>query len=284
MTVMKRKVCVLAGALAFSFVLTLAASVSPVQADQTGQLTFTNQQSTFSSPGNVYGPWSIQTLQYQWKTGSDVPSITLFNRNDSDRPIASSSRAVYLDDYHTWTGSFYTYAQISLSNGNIQPYRLAYLEADAKVNGQQNLVAAAGGAFAQNPDGTSTRYLSIGPRYYTGPMVFEVRWLPANTNGIATAATEGIVTYNRLGRDQVVLTYLNGSEPSVLVGFPSSFTTYQKLDETDLVWRHWLRPNFGIVLGGTIGHHYDRTTGVNIYNEHAFTLGFFFGRAIGQPR
>jgi YaiO family outer membrane protein len=254
------------------------------RADTNGLLTVTNQQSNFTSPGGNYGPWEIQTLQYQWKTGDDVPSITLFNRDDNDRPIPSSSRAVYVDDYHTWSGNFYTYGQISLANGNIQPYRLAYLEGDVKLTQQQNVVAAVGGGFAQNPDGTSTRYISAGPSLYTGPFVLEARWLPADTNGISTAATEGVLTYNRLGKDQVVVTYLTGSEPSVLVGFPPSFTTYQRLNETDVVWRHWLVPNFGVLIGGTFGDHYNRDTGVNIYNQRALEFGLFYGHMVGQPR
>jgi hypothetical protein len=261
-----------------------AATTTTAFADTNGQFTFTDQQSTFSSPGNAYGPWSIQTLQYQFKTGDDVPSITLFNRDDNDRPAGSSSRAIYLDDYHTWTGSFYTYAQFSVSNGNIQPYRLGYLEADAKVTNAQNVVLAAGGGFASNPDSSTTHWASVGPRLYTGSMVYEVRYLPATTDGIGTSATEGIVTYNRLGHDQVVLTYITGSEPSVLVGFPPSFATFQQLNEGDVVWRHWLRPDFGFLLGGTVGHHADKDTGNTIYDQRAIQFGLFYGRAVGQPR
>jgi YaiO family outer membrane protein len=261
-----------------------AAMSSAALADTNGQFTVTDQESTFSSPGNAYGPWHVQALQYQFKTGNDVPSITLFNRNDDDRPVSSSSRAIYVDDYHAWSGTFYTYAQVSFANGNIQPYRLGYLEADAKLTREQNVVAAAGGGFAQNPDGSTTHWLSVGPRLYRGPMIYEVRFLPASTDGIGTSATEGVVTYNRLGRDQVVLTYVSGSEPSVLAGFPPSFATYQRLNEGDIVWRHWILPDFGIVLGGTVGHHADRATGNTIYDQRAITFGLFYGRSVGQPR
>jgi len=265
-------------------VLAIVASGAVARADsKNGQVTLTDQQSGFSSPGNLYGPWSVLTLQYQWQTADDIPSITLFNRNDDDRPVSSHSSAVYLDDYHTWSHTFYTYAQISAGNGDIQPYNLAYLEGDIKLDKQRSLVAALGGGVTRNPGDTSTRWISFGPSLYVGPMVYEVRLLPTNTNGIAASATQGIVEYNRLGQDQVVLSYLAGSQPSVLVGLPPSATVFQRLDEFDLTWRHWLRPNFGVLIGGTVGNHYDRTSGASIYNQRAITLGVFFGRAIGQP-
>ncbi len=276
---------------ALSLLFAASASVAVARADGTstsnlpGELTVTDQQSSFSSPGNVYGPWSVQTLQYQWQAGKyDIPSITLFNRNDNDRPIGSSSRAVYADDYHTWSNDFYTYAQVSFANGDIQPYNLAYLEGDLDLDPQKKLVAGVGAGVTRNPGDTSTRWISAGPAYYAGPMVYEVRFMPANTNGIATSATEGIVEYNRLGHDQIVGTYLDGSQPSVLVGFPPSFTTFQRLDEFDLTWRHWLTPTFGFLIGGTAGNHNDRATGASLYTQRAFTLGVFFGRAVGQPR
>jgi YaiO family outer membrane protein len=248
-----------------------------------GQLTLTDQQSGFSN--SAYGPWSVQTLQYQWQADKDdIPSLTLFNRDDDDHPIASSSRALYADDYHTWSNSFYTYAQISAADGDIQPYNLAYLEGDLKLDEKQNLVLGAGAGVTRNPGDTSTRWISAGPSYYVGPMVFEVRLMPANTNGIATSATEGVVEYNRLGHDQVTGIFLDGSQPSVLVGFPPQFTTFQRLTEYDLTWRHWLTPTFGLVIGGTVGNHDDRETGETIYDQRGITFGFFFGRAIAQPR
>jgi|GEM_PF-1456727 YaiO family outer membrane protein len=254
-------------------------------ADANGQLTVTDQVSGFSSPGDVYGPWSVQTLEYQWQAGKDdIPSITLFDRNDNDRPAGSTSHAVYADDYHTWTRRFYTYAQISAASGDIQPYNLAYLEGDLKLDPALNVVASAGAGATRNPGDTSTRWLNLGPMFYAGPMVYELRFLPANTNGVATSATQGVVEYNRLGKDQIVLTYIDGSQPSVLINFPPSFTTFQRLNELDVVWRHWLRPTFGVLVGATDGNHYDRLTGATLYHQHAVTLGLFFGRAIGQPR
>jgi YaiO family outer membrane protein len=260
-----------------------ADSTSTTVPPANGQVTVTDQQSTFSNPD--YGPWSVQTLQYQWQAGkNDIPSFTILNRTDDDHPVSTSSRALYGDDYHTWSNTFYTYAQLSFANGNIQPYNLAYLEGDLKLDREQNLVAAAGGGATRNPDGTSTRWISAGPSFYTGPMVFEVRFMPANTNGIATSATEGVVEYNRLGHDQVTGIVLDGSQPSVLVGLPAADATFQRLTEYDLAWRHWITPAFGFVLGGTVGTHDNRATGTTLYDQHALTFGVFFGRAVAQPR
>ncbi|MDE2571705.1 MAG: YaiO family outer membrane beta-barrel protein [bacterium] len=249
-----------------------------------GELTLNDSVYSFSSPGNLYGPWSIQTLRYQEQMGKDVPSITLLNRNDADRPKQSDARAAYLDDYHAWSPGFYTYAQVSVASGQILPYRMAYLEADAKLNAKRNFVLGLGLADMQNPDGSATRFASIGPSYYAGPMVYTLRFMPSNTNGINTSATELVTEYSVLGRDQVTFTLVDGSQPSVLVGFPPSLVTFQRLFEADLTVKHWIRPNFGIILGGTLGNHYDRATGASIYHERGITLGIFFGRAVGLPR
>lgn len=249
-----------------------------------GELSLTDWISSFSSPGNSYGPWTIQTTRYQFQFGKDVPSITLFNRNDNDRPIGSSSHAVYLDDYHTWNKRFFTYAQVSASSGNIQPYRMAYAEGDWKLGARGTTVLALGGATMSNPDTTSTRYLSIGPTLYTGIMIYTLRWLPSDTNGIHASAAQFSAEYNGLGSNQVTLNLLDGSQPSVLLGFPASFTTFQRLFEADVTWKHWITKRFGFTLGTTLSTHRDRDTGASIYAQRAIELGLFFGRSVGLPR
>ena len=253
-------------------------------ADQNAsELSATQSTSSFSSPNNTYGPWNVQTLQYQWQGGNDVPSITVFNRDDSDRPAASHSNALYVDDYHTWSDRFYTYAQASVANGNILPYRMLYVEGDVKLLPSRDFVIALGGAQLQNPDGTSTRYVSVGPTVYDGHMSYQVRFLPSNTNGIGTSATEFVAMYSNIGKDQVTVWLVDGSQPSVLVGFPPSLTTYQRLNEEDVVWKHWVQKNIGFILGGTVGNHFDRFTGANIYNQRSITFGVFYGQAVGLP-
>jgi YaiO family outer membrane protein len=250
-----------------------------------GILTVSNQFSTLSSPGNLYGPWNVAKLQYQWSNHNDVPSITLVNRTDNDRLSPSHSNGVILDDYHTWSDDFYTYAQVGFANGDTLPTRAAYLEGDLKVTPNRSLIAALGGSVLANPDGTTTRYLSVGPTWYSNsPMIYTVRFLPANTDGVSTSATELVAEYNKLGHDQITLTYLSGSQPSILAGAPPSLAVIQRLNETDIIWNHWLNKRFGFILGGTLGDHYDRATGASLYQQHGIWLGLFAGRAIGLPK
>lgn len=262
-------------------VLSVVLAAGAARADE---VTATGSIASFSSPGDLYGPWSIQTLKYQLDRGKDIPSVTLLDRHDNDRPAGSSSQAIYLDDYHTWSQRFYTYAQVSFSKGTISPYRMAYLEGDAKFAPQQNVVMGFGVATMQNPDGTSTQFASIGPSVYAGRMVYTLRFLPSDTNGVHAAATQFVAEYNEIGRNQVTLSLLDGSQPSVLVGFPPSFATFQRLFEADVTVKHWLRRNFGIIVGGTFGSHLDRSTGATIYDQQGITIGLFFGNAVGLPR
>lgn len=248
------------------------------------ELSIADWISTFSSPGNLYGPWTIQTARYQFQHGKDIPSITLFIRNDRDRPVASGSHAVYLDDYHNWNQHFFTYAQVSAASGNIQPNRMAYAEGDWKLGARGTTVMAVGGADMSNPDTTSTRYLSVGPTLYTGPMVYTLRFLPSDTNGVRASATQFTAEYNALGTNQITANFLDGSQPSVLVGFPPSASTFQRLFEVDLTWKHWVTKRFGFTLGATVGSHRDRTSGASIYAQRAIEFGLFFGRSIGLPR
>ncbi len=290
--------------------LTLIAA-APTAATRAQELTATTTLDTFSSPGDLYGPWQTTLLEDQWQAGAkDVPSITLLDRTDRDRntlgdAAPTHSTAVYADDYHTWSNSFFTYAQVMTSSGQILPNRLAYLEGDVKFGRRRNLVVGTGASLYANPDGSVTHGFSFGPTLYTGSMVYTVRVLPTVVNGRYTGLTsngtavsgansangtalEAVAEYNVLGKNQITATYLGGTQPGLLVGFvgtlPPSFTSLQRVNEFDLSAKHWFRPDFGIIVGGTIAAHALKSTGANIYHESAITLGLFFGRAVGLPR
>lgn len=294
----------------FAIVTIVIATYAPVRA-LGAEATASTTIDSFSSPGNLYGPWQTQSLELQWQAGArDVPSFTIVNRSDHDRnalfePAATHSIALYADDYHTWSKSFFTYAQLMTSSGNVLPNRLAYLEGDLKFGRQRNLVFGTGASLYSNPDGSSTRSFSFGPTLYTGSMVYTARYLPSTVQGPYTgigpngsivsgstaasgAALELVAEYSVLGRNQLTATFLDGSQPGLLVGFvgtlPPSFTSLQRVSEVDLLYKHWLRKDFGFVLGGTLGSHALQSTGENIYHQSAITLGLFFGRAVGLPR
>ncbi|HET9030688.1 MAG TPA: hypothetical protein VFN49_10965 [Candidatus Aquilonibacter sp.] len=274
------------------------------------ELTAATTVDTFSSTGDVYGPWQTELLEYQWQAGrKDIPSVTLLNRNDHDRnifgqAIPSRSTAVYVDDYHNWTSSFFTYVQLMTSDGTILPNRLFYAEADAKLGAQKNVVFGVGASAYANPDHSSTRSLSIGPTYYAKSMVYTIRYLPSAVGGdfsglrngfpvIGTTKAYGsgmefIAEYNRLGTNQVIVAYLGGNQPGILVGglgaVPTQFTNIQRIGEFDLSIKHWVSRDFGFILGGSVGSHAMQTSGAKIYDVQSVTAGLFFGRAVGLPR
>jgi YaiO family outer membrane protein len=255
----------------------LSTVVVPLNARaDSSQLTLLNSVFSFKSQGDIYGPWSTQSLEYQWQTQSDVPSLTLYNRNDDDRPSSSKSQSFFVDDYHTWSGRFYTYAQAGFSNGTLEPNRAFYAEADGKFGRELSLVLGTGAGVVANPNGTTTRYVSAGPEYYAGPVSVTLRFLPSSTDGIRSAATELATQYNRAGRDRVTLTLINGTAPSILVGLPA-LTTFERSSQGTLTWLHCLTPHLGFEIAGSLISNVGASQGDN-YGGRAITFGVFYGR------
>lgn len=258
--------------------LLLAASLGTAQAraDQQTAATATATTTAYSFSGNAnYGPWTVQSFEYRFQLPADVPAITLVDRNDNDRPIGAGSRAVYLDDYHTFSSRFYAYAQIGAADGTLLPYRSAYLEGDAKFGRRGALVIAAGGAVLQNAGGTTTRYASIGPTLYSGQMAFTVRFMPADTDGAGTSATQFSVQYNRAGRDQIVLVLLDGTQPNVLAGLPADMAGFQRVQQATFTVKHWINHDSGFVVGGTLANFADARSAANSYRQRGVTFGVF---------
>ena len=275
-----------------------------------GELTAVTTVDTFSSPADNYGPWQTELLEYQWQAGPrDIPSVTILNRNDHDRNIfgqavPTHSTAVYVDDYHNWSRSFFSYAQVMTSDGNVLPNRLLYLEADAKLGRARNIVFGVGGSAYANPDGSHTRSLSIGPTLYERSMVYTVRYLPATVtgnffgfdqsgfpvSGTTTSWGSGILTvveYNAPGKNQVIASYLGGNQPGILVGglgsLPAQFTNIQRIGQFDLSIKHWVNKGFGVIVGGSLGSHSLVANGSKIYDLTGLTAGIFVGRPAGLP-
>lgn len=256
--------------------LLLAASLGTGHATADQQATATATTTAYSFGGNQnYGPWTVQSFEYRFQLPADVPAITLVDRNDNDRPVSTGSRAVYLDDYHTFSSRFYAYAQVAAADGTLLPYRSAYLEGDAKFGRRGALVIAAGGALLQNADGTTTRYASFGPTLYSGQMAFTVRFMPANTNGIGTSATQFAAQYNRAGRDQISLVLLEGTQPNVLAGLPADLAGFQRVRQGTLTIRHWITRDSGFVVGGTLANFNDARSASNSYRQRGVTFGVF---------
>lgn len=251
-----------------AFSMTAAAA-----ADQTQTVTATTTDYTFSNPN--YGPWTVESLEFRVKLPQDVPAITLVDRRDTDAASAAQSQGVYLDDYHTFSRNFYVYAQAGSAGGTVLPSKDVYLEGDLKVGPRGSLVLAAGGAILQNADGSMTRYVSAGPAFYTGRMVFTLRFMPSNTSGIGTSAAQFGIQYNQPGRNAVALSWLGGTQPNVLVGLPASAADFQRVSQTVLTFKHWINPHEGFVVGETFGNFTDVSGKNNSYRQQGLTFGVF---------
>jgi YaiO family outer membrane protein len=233
------------------------------------------------------GPWDVQSLQYQWPQGKDdIPSVTGLLRQDHDVASPTHSQAWYADDYHTFSQSFYAYAQVGYSAGNVLPNQTYYLEGDAKFCKQYQCVIGVGYGTANNPGGayfpfqgeTTTQYWSVGPSYYVGPFAFTVRFEPSRTNGTGTASTLSSVQYTEVGHDQAVFTWQTGSTPNIFVGTPvfAPIYQYQHFNVYELVEKHWVTRNFGFLIGGVLGYYNGNQAPTNTYNQSAITYGLFW--------
>ena len=243
----------------------------------TQTVTATTTNYSFSNAG--YGPWSLQVVEYRRQLRDDAPAFTLVDRNDVDGPSATQSTGLYLDDYHTFSNHFYVYAQVGSASGTVLPSKIAYFEGDLKLGAPGAIVLAAGGAAMQNADGSTTHYLSAGPTIYDGRLSFSVRFMPSNTNGIATSATQFGVQYNEPGANAVALAFLTGTQPNVLVGLPASAAGFQHVSQAVLTFKHWINPHEGFVVGETLGNFADASGKNNSYRQRGVTFGVFI-----QPR
>lgn len=266
---------------ALTLLLAAASTTANAPADQNasqtskgGTLTATTAEYTFAGNAN-YGPWTIESLEYRWNLPFDVPAVTLVDRNDADRPIAGHSHALYLDDYHTFSNRFYVYAQAGAAQGSVLPSSIAYLEGDLKLGARGSVVLAAGGAAMRNADGSTTRYASLGPTIYRGRLAFMVRFMPSNTSGIGTAATQFGVQYNEPGKNAVSLLLVQGTQPNVLVGLPVNAAGFQHVSQETVTFKHWIDPREGFVVGATLGNFTDASGAINSYRERGITFGVF---------
>jgi YaiO family outer membrane protein len=232
------------------------------------------------------GPWDVQSLQYQWQANKDdIPSVTTLLRQDHD-VFPTHSQAWYADDYHTFSQSFYAYAQVAFASGNILPNQSYYLEGDAKFCKQYQCVIGVGYSTANNPGGaffpfagqTTTQYWSFGPSYYLGPFAFTMRFEPSRTNGTGTASTVSTVQYTNVGRDQAVFTWQSGSQPNIFVGTPkfAPIYDYQHFNVYQVTEKHWLTRDFGFVIGGLLGYYNGNQAPANDYWQNAITYGLFW--------
>jgi YaiO family outer membrane protein len=262
-------------ALAALIVCSVPAAASAGEWDLTGSL------STFTSPDGV-GPWRTLTLSDRESIGADKPGIALVDRSDDDAAGAGHSAGVVLDDYHTWSKRFFTYAAVGTASGSVLPTRNAYLEGDVKFGHALAWVFGGGGGIVVNPDGTIQRYLNAGPTWYGNNINVTVRWLPSFTSGrIGTSSALLTLAAGPVGKTVGTLTLLAGSEPPYgIISTTTLLESPQSVLFAGIDVKHWVNPKGGYHAGIEIERLNDRASGDLLYVRRALNVGIF--RQIGR--
>jgi YaiO family outer membrane protein len=256
--------------------VTLALALLPHSA-RAGELDLTGDWSGFSSPGNIYGPWDTWTGTYRWVAGPDTPSVTLVTRDDHDILAPTHSDGTVLDDYHTWSPRFFTYAALGLSAGTVLPNRSFYVEGDEKVGRNLTTVLGGGLGVVVNPNGVVQRYLNVGPTFYANNFNVTLRYLQTFTTS-RTGAGTGILTFQagQTGKTIATLTLLAGDEPPNGLAVPSQPAVFgERAVSVGLEVKHWIGLKGGILAGVGVARLNDQMSGNTIYAQRGVTLGIF---------
>jgi YaiO family outer membrane protein len=243
-----------------------------------GELDLTGDLSGFSSPGDVYGPWQSLSAGYRWVAGpDDTPSVTLVTRSDRDRLDPTNSNGLTVDDYHTWSPRFFTYAAVGLASGDVLPTRNFYVEGDQKFGATLATVFGAGVGVIVNPNGVDQRYINVGPSFYARGYNVTLRYLQTFTTG-RTGTGTGILVFQTgaTGRTIGTLTLLAGDQPpNGVVSSSQSIAFGQRALFGGVGIKHWIGPNGGILGGLSIERLDDRMSGNLIYVQRTVTIGVF---------
>jgi YaiO family outer membrane protein len=263
------------------FVSLVATFVLPLAA-RGGELDLTGSLSSFSSPGNLYGPWRSVTLSDREQIGKDKPGLSLVDRADADAGGPTHGLGAVLDDYHDWSSKFFSYVAVGVSSGNLLPTRSVYLEGDAKFGPLLALVVGAGAGVTVNPDGTIQRYFNVGPTWYHGNMNVTLRWLPSFTNGRMGASSVLLTLANGAeGKTVTTLTLLGGNQPpNGIVVAEVAAGLGQRVLLGGISVKHWLSPKSGYTVGLELERLTNSTTGNEIYLRRGLDVGIF--RVIGR--
>jgi YaiO family outer membrane protein len=262
------------------FTAALVVLMCAPQAARSGELDLTGSLSSFTSSTGI-GPWSNVTLTDRETLANDTPALILVDQADRDAVAPTHSLGLVLDDYHTWSPQFFTYAAVGTASGSALATRNGYLEGDLKFGPALATVIGAGAGTVVNPDGTVQNYLNIGPTWYHNNFNVTLRWLPSFSSGRAGAST-GILTLanGAAGTTVSTLTLLGGSEPPYgVVSISAPFGIGERVLFAGLDVKHWVNPKGGYHVGIELEHLSDSTTGNLLYVRRALNVGVF--REIG---
>jgi YaiO family outer membrane protein len=210
-------------------------------------------------------------------TGADTPSVTLVTRADHDFLAPTHSDGTVLDDYHTWSPRFFTYAALGLAAGTVLPTRSLYVEGDEKVGRNLTTVLGGGLGWVVNPDGVVQRYLNVGPTFYAPNFNVTLRYLQTFTTGRVGTGT-GILTFEsgQTGKTISTLTLLAGDQPPNGIAEPTQLAAFgQRAVSAQIDVKHWTSPKGGFLAGIALTRLNDQMSGNLLYVDRGITLGIF---------
>ena len=232
----------------------------------------------FTSPGDLYGPWTIVDMQLRAAVPRGSVGLEAVSRMDSDRLNPQHGSNVVVDNYHDWTGRFYTYAAAAFGSGQYAA-RSLYLEGDAGLAPATGLAFGFGGQVAALVDGSSQRSLSFGPTLYRPKFVATYRYLPLwNSNGAFTGQHLAAMTFGEERKGTVTLTLesSSGTEANRITGLGGAPAAQgQHATSIDLAWKRWLTKSSGIRVGTSYARLVQAGSGALVFENHGLTLGVF---------
>jgi hypothetical protein len=138
-----------------------------------------------------------------------------------------------------------------------------------------SLVFGVGGSVAQNPDGSTERFLSLGPTYNWNTVDATLRYIPSWIHpGSGAGSFELALNVGSGERTTSTLTLDTGVVPASLIG--QAFTT-SELDErtfaADLNMKHWMSRQYGWRLGLNFGREQDRSSNAVLSSWRGVSFG-----------
>jgi len=256
--------------------LTVAA---PVAARAETTATVTGTDIGFSSPGNLYGPWSIADLRTSNQTPGQAVDFDLAVRSDKDQQFPSQGVYGSVEYIKDLGPRFYmaTAAGYGSSGVSPLPHYNVYQQFAYKLLGERQLVMTASEDNSGYTQGITSNQISVGPMYYGHG--FDVQALyteSANTGALARpvgyVALDIGTTPNMESKVTATVQFGPQSYESAIPGMPVALGDLTGFNLT-LGTTQWVAPRLGFTVTGLYG----RVQNVNLGRLEYIERGIQFG-------
>jgi YaiO family outer membrane protein len=246
------------------------------RADATTFLTGTNI--VFSSPNNVYGPWTIETLRSSNKIQNGAVDLELSTRTDSDRPNPTSGILFGVGYTHDLSPWLYYNAVVKLASAGISPFPTSDVHGELgfKVSADRRLVLNVADDYATFTHSITSNEVLAGPTYYGTGFVLQARVTETANTGNPTRAGAlaaiDVYTSRRQSKVTVAAQFGPASYDSFIPGFQIASGDYTGSAVT-LSTLQWFNSRVGLTAGIQYMHLTNVRTGGLLYNGRGATIG-----------